>query len=299
MLHSGRRWRSVRVPAGRGQRSSDLDLVGVEGLLGGRRLGLGVGENLVDGFDDALAGGAHDLLGGEVAGGLAGPAGDVAEGVLRGIQTVRSDDHERHALGFDLADSAAVHEASGGGGVGHQDVAQLVGEHPDTHRLIDIVADTDGAVAVTGDAVRVAAVTAFEPVAVLVDEFNQPIPQPRWRLPGEQDRLGCLRYRRPVALADVESCHRLHANDLAGLSGPTVRVEYRVPGGVQEGNAAGNRPEDADRLLALADLVSLGLPGPVPAYRRGVASLTHYGEPVQKQPSGIASDAGFVVVGVA
>ena len=241
-----------------------------------------MGEDLVDRVDDALPGGPDDLLGGEVAGGLGGPAGDVPERVLRRIQAMRADDHERNSLSFNLPDTAAVNDPGRCGGVGHQDVTQFVGEHAGRHSLVDVVTDADRATRVAGDAVRGAAVSTFEPVPLLLDEFGQPVPQAGWRLAGEKHRLRGLRDRWAVALTDVEDRNGFGSDHFPGLPWPAVRIEHWASGGVEEWGASGDRSEDADRGLALAYLVALGLPRSVAGDGGRVRSLGHDCQPVQE-----------------
>ena len=89
--------------------NSDVVFESIERCIGDGRSRLRGLKDDVGGADDALSGAAEDV--GEVAlfgHGVEGPAGDVAEGVLAGVEPVGARHHVRDRFGFHLDDPPAV-----------------------------------------------------------------------------------------------------------------------------------------------------------------------------------------------
>ena len=103
--------------------------------------------------DDVCDGGSV----GEVGERLLCPAGDIGEGVLAAVQTMRGGDEVGDGFGLDLA-TAPANRGAVGGGLVEQDVPQFVGQGLDGLGVVDVVADLDGPGGVVGVAVRAVAV---------------------------------------------------------------------------------------------------------------------------------------------
>ena len=133
------------------------------------------------------------------------------------------------------------------------------------HRLsvVNIGPNPHDTVAEVGEPVRTVAVAPLDPEPALADEVGELVPQAGWRLAGQQHWSWRFGRRRPVHLSDVEDRHRLDADDLLTVPLPPHLVQEWFAVLVRERDAAGDRPEDPDGLLATAYLIALCLPRPV------------------------------------
>ena len=140
---------------------------------GGRRLR--GWEDEVGRADDALAGAAEDV--GQVAvfgHGVQGPAGDVVEGVLAGVEAVGAGDHVRHGLGFHFEDPPALAALLVWV---EEHVTGFVGEGLDGLGVVDVIADHDeppAEVRVTVRATEVGTATHIE--SPVLEEALEAVP---------------------------------------------------------------------------------------------------------------------------
>jgi hypothetical protein len=182
-------------------------------------------------IDNALTGRANDLLRSLVATGLTGPAGDVVEGVLAGVESVRGRHHIGDRLGFDLP-KTATEEAAHINRVGEQDVSELVSQGLDRLGIIDIVADPNHSGTEVGDPVRSVAIATLKPEALLVNEPGEGLPQVGRCFADEQHRTRRLGWWRAIGLGDVEDRNGLHSDDLGPLALFAIVVVLKTSGSV-------------------------------------------------------------------
>ena len=194
------------LPARGVRLNSDLAFQSIERSIGDGRGRLGGLQNHVCGANDTLACAAEDvgevtLLGHRVE----GPAGDVVEGVLAGVEPVGIGHHICDRFGFDFDYPAAVAAALV---LVKEHVPDFVGEGLDGLGVVDVVADRHQPLGEVGDAVRATEVrSATDVEASPLKETLESVPQSCRCFSGEEGGLADLGVgqRRTVRLTDVLS----------------------------------------------------------------------------------------------
>jgi hypothetical protein len=136
----------------------------------------GSAEDVVGCSEHTLARVCHDLLG-RRTGDTGGPARNVGKGVAVGRQAVDGSNQVRDALRLDLSGSAAAHHSVSRLRPVQQHVPDLVSEGLDRLRVVDVLADPNGAVEEVGSAVGPSAVPAPDGEPTPARHLRERIPE--------------------------------------------------------------------------------------------------------------------------